>query len=57
MQYEAIHEISHEKFVERVNQKIEEGWEPLGGISTCPEFKDGAQTGFIQYSQAISKRE
>jgi hypothetical protein len=57
MRYEVIHDVSHEKIVERVNKKIEERWEPLGGISTCPEFsKDGVATGFILYSQAIFRR-
>jgi hypothetical protein len=56
MTYEVIHDISHEQPEERVNARIEAGWEPLGGINVCAEYdKDGKPSGSMLYSQAIIK--
>jgi hypothetical protein len=56
MEYDVVHDSSHADFMARVNQKLSEGWEPLGGINVCPEYEDGKLTGFLLYSQAIMKR-
>jgi hypothetical protein len=55
MIYEVVHDISHEKIVERVNGKIGEGWEPVGGISVCPDMDLDTRepTGHLSYSQAL----
>ena len=57
MKYEAIHDISHEKIVERVNEMVRDGWEPHGGISVCPEYSVNKEpTGNMLYSQALIRR-
>jgi hypothetical protein len=57
MKYQVLHDINHEHLVERVNVRIQEGWEPLGGVSVCPEpDSEGAPTTHLLYSQAIIKR-
>jgi len=35
MQYTALEYSDIDKLIEKVNKKIDEGWIPLGGVSTC----------------------
>lgn len=39
-----------------VNQQIQDGWEPRGGICSVIGHADGQATVVVQYSQAMIKR-
>jgi hypothetical protein len=61
MKYETIVANDAETLDERVQEKLNEGWEPLGGVAVThwsydESFDSFTQTGF-QYVQAMIKRE
>ena len=39
-----------------VNEQIQDGWEPQGGICSVIGHADGQETVEVQYSQAMIKR-
>ena len=55
MTYEVIHDINHEQLEERVNARLKDGWEPLGGINVCSELDSDGESMHLLYSQAVMK--
>ena len=54
--YVLVTEDEHEKFVQLVNQYVDQGYEPLGGVQVATHFwtdNDGDQGSTLIYNQAL----
>lgn len=54
MEYLVLREIYLDDLVEAVNKHIQDGWKPLGGISSCRDKQFGGSAE-ISYTQALIK--
>jgi uncharacterized protein DUF1737 len=54
-QYTVITELGTEKFIQVVNDAIEKGWQPMGGVTAFQVSMPTAQGNFvgIEYVQAL----
>jgi hypothetical protein len=50
-QYEVVYANSEQAFVERINDMIKQGWQPLGGMAA--NFQSNGQFQQVVYHQAM----